>query len=54
MNADVTVRTVLILRTGHIVSARQRLNAVSFATEGGRAIVTFQAHCENDGPAEES
>ena len=50
MNTDVTVRTVLILRTGHIMCSRQRLNSIPFAAEWRRAVVTLQAHCEYQGP----
>lgn len=52
MNADMTIRAVLIARVGHVVSRRKHRNSRSRAAKVTRSVVALQAESKNNRPAQ--
>ncbi len=53
MNTDVAGCTVTIARIRHIVRSRLRRHAIALPSEAARAVMTFQANREHNGPLQQ-
>ncbi len=53
MNSDMAGCAIAIARIRHVVGSRLRRHAIALTPEAARAVVTFQAHREHDGPLQQ-